>query len=89
MVLAVVACFACWCPTIGSFYPLPPYPVRIFPYIFLAWMLVGAGWLYVVSRRQPGILPAIEADLERGPEPTDVVIDIHDAVTEAALATEG
>jgi amino acid transporter len=86
VVLAVVACVALMVPTIGSFYPLPPYPVRLFPYIFLGWMLIGAGWLYVVSRRQPGILPAIEADLERGPEPEEVVIDIHDSVTEAELA---
>ena len=41
-------------PTIGSFYPLPPYPVVLFPYIFLAWMLLGGGWLYMVNRRQPG-----------------------------------
>ena len=30
--------------------------------------LVGAGWLFVVNRRQPGILADIEADLERAPE---------------------
>jgi hypothetical protein len=73
-------------PTIGSFYPLPPYPIRIFPYTFLGWMILGAGWLFVVSRRQPGILPAIEADLEREPEPEQMVIDIHDSVAEAELA---
>ncbi len=51
VVLAVVAViWPSWCPTIGSFYPLPPYPVRIFPYIFLAWMLVGRG---VAVRGQP------------------------------------
>ena len=55
-------------PTIGSFYPLPPYPVKLFPYIFLGWMAVGAGWLFIVNRRQPGILADIEADLERAPE---------------------
>jgi hypothetical protein len=52
-------------------------------------MIGGGAWLYVVSRRQPGILPAIEADLERGPEPEEVVIDIHDSLAEAGLATEG
>jgi amino acid transporter len=89
VVLAVVAVICLLVPTIGSFYPLPPYPVRIFPYLFLAWMITGAVWLYVVNRRQPGILPAIEADLERGPEPEDVLIDIHDSVVEAELAIEG
>ncbi len=76
-------------PTIGSFYPLPPYPVRIFPYIFLGWMLIGAVWLYVVNRRRSGILSAIEADLGRGPEPQEVLIDIHDSVREAQLAVDG
>jgi hypothetical protein len=31
-------------------------------------MAVGAGWLYVVHRRQPGTLADIEADLARAPE---------------------
>jgi amino acid transporter len=88
IVLAVVAVICLMVPTIGSFYPLPPYPVRTFPYIFLAWMLIGGGWLYIVSRRRPGILSEIESDLERGPEPEDVLIDIHDSVAEAQLIAE-
>ncbi len=67
----VLACIAVLCllvPTIGSFYPQPPYPVNLFPYIFLAWMAVGATWLLIVSRRRRGILADIEADLERAPE---------------------
>ncbi len=76
IVLTVVALVCLMVPTIGSFYPLPPYPVRLFPYIFLAWMLLGVGWLFVVSRRQPGILEAIEADLERSPEPADTLIEV-------------
>ncbi|MCU1608756.1 MAG: amino acid permease, partial [Pseudonocardiales bacterium] len=51
-------------PTVGSFYPLPAYPVYLFPYIFLAYMVVGAGWLFVASRRRRGILREIETDLE-------------------------
>ncbi|BBX83297.1 APC family permease [Mycolicibacterium aubagnense] len=51
-------------PTIGSFYPLPPVPVRYFPYYFLVYMLAGLAWLTVVSRRRPTILGEIEADLE-------------------------
>jgi amino acid transporter len=67
----VLACIAVLCllvPTIGSFYPQPPYPVNLFPYIFLAWMAVGATWLLIVSRRRQGILADIEVDLERAPE---------------------
>jgi len=63
----VVTCLACLfllVPTFGSFYPVPPFPVDVFPYIFLAYMLVGSGWLFTVSRRNRGILAEIEMDLE-------------------------
>ncbi|MFZ0119201.1 MAG: hypothetical protein WAN20_03550 [Pseudonocardiaceae bacterium] len=51
-------------PTVGSFYPLPAYPVDLFPYIFLAYLAVGGTWLFIASRRRRGILTEIEIDLE-------------------------
>jgi hypothetical protein len=51
-------------PTIGSFYPVPAFPVDVFPYIFLAWMAIGGGWLFTLSRRQQHVFAAIEVDLE-------------------------
>lgn len=68
VVMVVVAVLCLMVPTIGSFYPRPPYPVNLFPYIFLGWMVIGATWLFVVNRRRPGILADIEIDLERAPE---------------------
>ncbi len=65
LVVAVLACVLLMVPLIGSFYPVPPYPVDIFPYIFLGYMIVGSVWLYITSRRRPGVLAEIEADLER------------------------
>src|SRR5579875_133004 len=39
--VAVIA-FAClMVPTVGSFYPAPPWPVNLFPYLFLGYMLIG------------------------------------------------
>jgi amino acid transporter len=64
IVIAVVAFLCLLVPTVGSFYPLPPYPVNIFPYIFLGYMLVGAIWLFVARRRRRGLLAEIETDLE-------------------------
>ena len=64
VVLAVVACVCLAVPLEGSFYPVPPFPVDIFPYIFVAWMVVGGAWLYALSRRQPAMFGEIEADLE-------------------------
>ena len=61
--------FACLLvPTVGSFYPAPPSPVNLFPYIFLGYMVIGGGWLYMLTRMQPGTLTEIEASLERSLE---------------------
>ncbi len=65
VIVAAAACLCLLVPTIGSFYPPPPYPVNIFPYIFVGYMVLGGAWLFTVSRRQRGILAEIEADLEQ------------------------
>jgi len=62
--VAVMACLLLMVPLIGSFYPVPPWPVDIFPYLFLAYVLAGSGWLFAVSRRNRGIFGEIEMDLE-------------------------
>jgi amino acid transporter len=65
-VLVAVLAFVCLLvPLVGSFYPAPPSPVNLFPYIFLAYMLLGAARLYWMHRSQPGALPGIQRDLER------------------------
>ncbi len=65
IVIAVLAVLCLLVPTIGSFYPVPPFPVNIFPYIFLAYMLGGGIWLFLASRLHKGILPEIEEDMEK------------------------
>jgi amino acid transporter len=55
-------------PTVGSFYPVPPVPVRYFPYYFLLYVAVGVAWLIIVSRRKPTVLAEIETDLEASVE---------------------
>ena len=42
VVIAVIAILCLLVPTEGSFYPVPPFPVNIFPYIFLAYMRPAA-----------------------------------------------
>jgi len=64
VVVAGMACLLLMVPLIGSFYPVPPFPVDIFPYIFLAYVLAGSGWLFAVSRRNRQIFAEIEMDLE-------------------------
>jgi amino acid transporter len=64
VVIATLAFLCLLVPTIGSFYPAPPYPIKIFPYIFVGYMIVGAIWLFAASRRRRGLLAEIETDLE-------------------------
>src|SRR5271156_1846313 len=41
-VLVAVLAFVClMVPTVGSFYPAPPWPINLFPYLFLGFMLLG------------------------------------------------
>ncbi len=63
--LAVLACVFLLVPLVGSFYPVPAWPLNIFPYIFFGYMIVGGASLFVMSRRQAGALAGIEYDLER------------------------
>jgi hypothetical protein len=49
---------------IGSVYPVPDYPYNILPYLFVAYMLVGAIWLLMLKKRSPQVLDKIEHDLE-------------------------
>jgi amino acid transporter len=72
-------------PTIGSFYPVPAWPVNSFPYIFLAYMLVGSGWLFAVSRRNRGIFAEIEMDLES----SMLSSEKHTEEVDRILAVEG
>jgi amino acid transporter len=86
VVLAGVAVLALLVPTIGSFYPRPAWPVDLFPFIFMAYMAVGAGWLFVVHRRQPGTLAGIQADLARAPELIEESIEIEEVAPQPVLA---
>jgi amino acid transporter len=51
-------------PLVGSLYPIPPSPFNVLPYLFLALLAVGTGWLAWVWKRSPRLIEAIEQDLE-------------------------
>ena len=48
----------------GSVYPVPAYPYNIFPYLFLAYMVVGGLWALILKVRSPQALLGIKHDLE-------------------------
>jgi amino acid transporter len=86
VVLAGIAVLFLLVPTIGSFYPMPAWPVNLFPYIYLGYMVIGGSWLFIVNRRQPGILADIEADLDRAPELIEESIEIEEVSPQPVMA---
>jgi amino acid transporter len=78
--ITVIACLCLLVPTEGSFYPVPPFPTNIFPYIFLLYLAVGGAWLFVLSRRRRTLFIEIEADLE-------ATLAAHEQRVEAESAT--
>lgn len=51
-------------PIIGSVYPVPAFPYNVFPYLFLMYLAVGAGFFWVLRQRSPQIIDSIQQDLE-------------------------
>jgi amino acid transporter len=48
----------------GSVYPVPEYPYNILPYLFFAYMAVGAVWFAVLKVKSPQTLASIQHDME-------------------------
>ena len=48
----------------GSVYPVPEYPYNILPYLFFAYMVVGAVWFAVLKVKSPQTLASIQHDME-------------------------
>lgn len=51
-------------PAVGSVWPLPPAPVLYFPYIFLAYMVIGVAWVLTHYGRKPAASEVVRKDLD-------------------------
>jgi amino acid transporter len=51
-------------PAVGSVYPVPAAPVMYFPYVFLAYLLVGVIWIFAFYRAKPAAGGIARNDLE-------------------------
>jgi amino acid transporter len=49
---------------VGSVYPAPAYPYNTLPYLFFAYMALGAVWFAVLKVKSPQILESIQHDME-------------------------
>lgn len=48
----------------GSVYPVPPWPQRLLPYLFVVYAVLGLAWFGRVLRRNPAIAPRLLKNLE-------------------------
>jgi amino acid transporter len=49
---------------LGQIFPTPAAPYNIFPYFFLLYLALGAGWFALIRARSPRIIEQMEADIE-------------------------
>ncbi len=52
VVVAVLALLMLVIPIIGTFYPVPPYPLSLLPYIFLGWLVLSGIWYLIIRKQQ-------------------------------------
>jgi amino acid transporter len=48
----------------GSVYPVPEHPFDILPYLFFAYMVLGAVWFGILKFKSPETLASIQHDME-------------------------
>jgi hypothetical protein len=48
--IAIASAVLLLVPAVGSVYPVPAWPVNIFPYIFIAYLVAGLGWFRILQR---------------------------------------
>ncbi len=75
VVVSVLAIIFMLIPTLGSFgiagnnflsqiFPIPAAPYNVFPYLFLVYLALGAGWFAMIRARSPRIIQQMEDDIE-------------------------
>jgi len=57
-VLPVASVLLLLLPVFGLVWPAPPFPNNLVPYLLVAWVVLGAGYLARVSRARPEVLAA-------------------------------
>jgi hypothetical protein len=60
-------------PAVGSVYPVPSWPVNIFPYIFLGYLAIGMTW-FMILRRNPDFIDSVKSRVhaEHGSAPVSL-----------------
>ncbi|MFL0197865.1 APC family permease [Clostridium sp. WILCCON 0269] len=54
VIIAIFSTLILSIPIIGSVYPLPAYPYSLFPFLFLAWLILGGSWYAIMNVYKQG-----------------------------------
>ena len=84
LALAIASVVLLLVPAVGSVYPVPSWPVNIFPYIFLGYLALGLGWFIVLRNNRDfinGIKDRIHA--EHGSAPISLALHKTPAAVDA------
>ena len=75
IVLSVITFIILLIPIVGSVYPFPAYPYNLFPFIFLAWLVIGTVWFIIQKVKNPNLVFNIKTDVHRINEQFKVEIE--------------
>ncbi|WDL98602.1 APC family permease [Alicyclobacillus sp. ALC3] len=64
LIVPVVGFIVLLWPIYGNIYPVPSFPYNLFPYIALAWIVIGIIIINAQSSRDPGLASRIVRDLD-------------------------
>ena len=75
-------------PAVGSVYPVPSWPVNIFPYIFLGYLAIGMTW-FTILRRNPDFIESVKDRIhaEHGNAPVSLRVVTAPDIDEREKAT--
>lgn len=60
--LALISIIILLITIVGSVYPLPAYPFCLFPFIFIAWIILGGLWFAIISIRKSSLVADIKKE---------------------------
>jgi amino acid transporter len=71
-VLPVAASLLMLLPIYGQVWPVPAFPINLVPYIVVAWILIGVGYLVYLTQQRPATLEAMGRVWVDEPSPASV-----------------
>jgi amino acid transporter/ribosomal protein S18 acetylase RimI-like enzyme len=86
--VAILSALLMLLPIVGSFYPVPPPPTNLFPYIFLVLLIPGIGCFFWRWRQSSWLLEDIQRDIATVDYKFGQIEELSDSAIVAAIETD-